>query len=230
MSSVRPQDRASLCLFRFSDGRRCLTPRSSRHHQFCVFHARKEAQAKAADDLGNDLSFVFSGEYVSACDLSVALARIIPDVARGHVKPRTATTIAYLAQTLVQTMHLSQNEYIQAFGDNNWAGAIEHGMTENYKHLHPKAPSEPAQLSSPSPILDPPAPTAVPDDPTETPDDLSTHSANRLPDQNGAAIGLDESNDDGENGDENSAENSGDSPDFPEDPSIPQPNPNSKPN
>ncbi len=49
MSSIRPQDRASLCTFTFADGRRCRTPLSSSHPRLCFDHARKEAQAHAPD-------------------------------------------------------------------------------------------------------------------------------------------------------------------------------------
>jgi hypothetical protein len=45
MSSLRPQDRASLCRFVFADGRRCRVPRSPYHPHFCSDHARKESQA-----------------------------------------------------------------------------------------------------------------------------------------------------------------------------------------
>jgi len=58
----------------------------------------------------------FSGDYLSACDLSTALGRLIPAVLRGDVKPGTARTVAYLAQTLLQTIHISEQEYINAFG------------------------------------------------------------------------------------------------------------------
>src|SRR5713101_5296722 len=41
------------CLFSYSDSRRqCRTPRQSGHPHFCFFHARKEAQARAADQAG----------------------------------------------------------------------------------------------------------------------------------------------------------------------------------
>jgi hypothetical protein len=35
MSSLRLQDRVSLCRFTFADGRRCRTPRSPHHPHFC---------------------------------------------------------------------------------------------------------------------------------------------------------------------------------------------------
>jgi hypothetical protein len=76
MSSIRPQDRASLCTFTFADGRRCRTPLSSRHPRLCFDHARKEAKAHPADQGDSDLTFFFSGDCVSARDLSVAIARL----------------------------------------------------------------------------------------------------------------------------------------------------------
>jgi hypothetical protein len=109
-------------MFSFADGRRCRTPRLRNHPHFCFDHAQKEARACAADTLGKDLAYFFSGNYLSACDLGTALGRLIPAVVRGDVKPRTARTVAYMAQTLLQSIHISQDEYINAsapmFGAN----------------------------------------------------------------------------------------------------------------
>src|SRR5438309_8428 len=95
MPSLSPKDRVSLCRFTFTDGRCCRTPRTSSHPHFCYDHAQKEARACAAETLGKDLAFFFSGDYLSANDLSTALARLIPAVVQGHVKPRPASTLAY---------------------------------------------------------------------------------------------------------------------------------------
>jgi hypothetical protein len=114
MSSIRPQDRASLCTFTFADGRCCRTPLCSRHPRLCFDHARKEAQAHPADPLDIDLSMFFSGDYVSTHDLSVAIARLLPDVTHGQIKRKTASTISCLSRTLVQTIQLSQHEIIRA--------------------------------------------------------------------------------------------------------------------
>jgi len=51
MSSLRPQDRKSLCGFTFADGRQCRTPRSPGHPHFCSDHARKDS-GRAADNIG----------------------------------------------------------------------------------------------------------------------------------------------------------------------------------
>ncbi len=119
MSSRRPQDRKSLCRFIFADGRQCRTPRSPGHPHFCSDHAHKDS-GRAADKLARELSYLSSGEYLSACDLSAALGRLIAGVARGDIKPRSARTLAYLSQILVQTIHLAEDEYINALdnGDN----------------------------------------------------------------------------------------------------------------
>jgi hypothetical protein len=131
MSSLRPQDRNSLCRFTFSDGRQCRSPRSNNHPRFCHDHARKASQSRAADKLAADLAFFFSGEYLSACDLSAALGRLFPAVVRGDIKPRTARTLSYLAQTLVQTIHLAQDEYIKACGPLAWCDTVRKSIDQN---------------------------------------------------------------------------------------------------
>ncbi len=140
MSSLSPKDRVSLCSFTFSDGRRCRTPRSSSHPHFCFDHAQKEARACAAQKLGKDLDYFFSGDYLSACDLSTALGRLIPAVLRGDVKPRAAHTVAYLAQTLMQAIHISQHEYCEAFGSDAWRRSIRNSVKGNYNYRFPPAP------------------------------------------------------------------------------------------
>jgi len=147
MPCLSPKDRVSLCRFTFTDGRCCRTPRSSSHPHFCYDHAQKEARACAAETLGKDLAFFFSGDYLSANDLSTALARLIPAVVQGHVKPRAASTIAYLLQTLVQAIRISQDEYINAFGTDGWRKAIRSSVNGNLDYRFPPDP-EPGQPES----------------------------------------------------------------------------------
>ena len=141
MSSLSPKDRVSLCSFTFSDGRRCRTPRIAKHPRFCFYHAQKEARARTARKLGKDLAYFFSGDYLSACDLSTALARIIPAVVRGDVKPKTAHTVAYLAQTLMQAIHISEQEYINAFGTDGWRKSVRNSVNSNYDYRFPPDPA-----------------------------------------------------------------------------------------
>src|SRR5207244_1350742 len=92
MSTMYAKDRASLCTFTFVDGRRCRTPRQSGHPQFCCFHARKQAQVEAAEQLGRDFAYFFSGDYFSACDLAAALGRLFAAVATGADSASQPTT------------------------------------------------------------------------------------------------------------------------------------------
>src|SRR6267143_4799758 len=141
MSSLSKKDRVSLCSFAFADGRRCRTPHLHDNPRFCFYHAQKEARARAADNLGKDLAYCFSGDYVSACDLSTALGRLIPAVIRGDVKPRAARTVAYLAQTLMQAIHISQHEYCEAFSSDTWRRSIRNSVRGNHDYLFPPDPN-----------------------------------------------------------------------------------------
>jgi hypothetical protein len=143
MSTIQPKHRASLCTFTFSDGRRCRTPRQSGHPLFCCFHARKHAQSQAADQLGGDFLFLLSGDHISACDLAAALSRLFAAVARGVVKPRTASTLAYLAQTLLLTIQIAEKEYTDAFGHQALRKVVSAHVRENQQYLR-KGTAQPA--------------------------------------------------------------------------------------
>jgi hypothetical protein len=173
MSTTRS---ASLCTFTFADGRRCRTPRSSGNPQFCCFHSRKQAQAQAAEDIGRDIAYFFSGRYLSACDLNAALGRLFTAAAQGHVKPRTAGTLAYLAQVMVQCIQLTQKEYGSAFGGDGWRNSIRSSVDSNSDYLNPPPPQPPAPSSSQAP-----QPVAVP--PPATPSTVAPQAASPTPPQ-----------------------------------------------
>jgi hypothetical protein len=158
MSTNRSNDRISLCAFKFADGRKCRMPRRDGHPYLCAFHARKEAQTLAGDKAGKDIAYYLSGDFLSACDLSSALGRLFSAVAQGHVKPKTASTLAYLGQTLVQILPLAQNEYINAYDTDTWRDTIRiaHEQCADYNSPAPQSPA-PA-----------PKPAAAPVHPTES--------------------------------------------------------------
>ncbi len=129
MPSLTAKDRVSLCLFTFTDGRRCRTPRISSHPHFCFYHAQKESQSQATAKLAKDLAYFFSGDYLSANDLNTALGRLIPAVIRGEIKPRVART--------------AQHEYINAFGIDAWRETVSSSINSNHDHLYPPDPNDP---------------------------------------------------------------------------------------
>ena len=169
----------SLCTFTFVDGRHCRTPRSPSHRHFCTYHARKEYQARAVQKLGNDIAYDLSGETTTANDLTAALRHLFTAVAQGHVKPKTANTLAYLGQTLVQSIQLAKLEFIEAFGAPEWHAEVE-------AHLYPPEPPKP----EPPPTHDQdPEPTAEPDPNPEppTPPDFEPRPEPAAPEQDQAS-------------------------------------------
>ena len=168
MSSLTSKDRVSLCLFSFTDGRRCRTPRIGNHPHFCFYHAQKEARAQAADRLAKDLAVFFSGDYLSANDLNTALARLIPAVVRGDIKPKLARTVAYMFQTQLQAIHLSQHEYINSFGTESWRKAVRKSVSVNFDYRFPPTPG-PEQSEHPQPHPAHPQTQATIPSPTPTP-------------------------------------------------------------
>jgi len=148
----------------FVDGRHCRIPRQLGHPYLCAFHARKDAQALAGEAAGKDIAYHLSGSFVSACDLTSALGRLFSAVAQGHVKPKTASTLAYLGQTMVQALPLARDEYINAYDTDDWRETIRESHEQSANHTSPDAESptvEPAPVSSsqPAPASSPqPAP------------------------------------------------------------------------
>ena len=163
-ASARPSPNHTLCAFTFANGHRCRMPRRQDHACLCFFHARKEAQSLAAENAGEEIAGFLSGAYVSACDLNSALARLFVAVAQGHIKPKTASTLAYLGQTLVQALHLAQHEYINAFGTDSWRRTVRSSFAPPAPPSPPAA-NLPAQPASPPPVAQ--ASACAPVNPTQ---------------------------------------------------------------
>ena len=129
-------------------------PRSETHPYLCYFHGRRENLARAADSVGRQVSACFSGGYVTACDLSTAMAHVFAATARGEIKPRTAGILGYLGQTMVQTIPIAEREYIHTFGMNAWRVAVQYPFVPT---SNPAASATPATGAQPSPAPDKPS-------------------------------------------------------------------------
>src|SRR5882762_5558139 len=125
-SAYKPKKNRShnLCAFTFADGRQCRTPRCSGHLHFCYFHAQKEAESLAAQQVGQDISRFLPTKLLTACDLGAAMSRLFCAVAQGQIKPKVASTLAYLAQTMLQSIPIAKHEYINAFDTDIWRNAV----------------------------------------------------------------------------------------------------------
>jgi len=80
------------------------------------------------------------------------------------VKHKTASTLAYLGETLVQILPLAQEEYINAYDTDTWRETIRTSHEQSANHTSPDP-------ESPTPEPEPtPAPTpAAPSDTSSTP-------------------------------------------------------------
>jgi hypothetical protein len=129
------QNRVSLCRFTFANGKSCRMLLSPSHMYLCTFHARKEAQAIAGERVGRGLSASLSHNYITACDLTAAMSQLFGAIAQGHLKPKTANTLAYVGQTIAQTLRLSQQEFVAAYGTQAWRAAIRDALTTAHTQL-----------------------------------------------------------------------------------------------
>ncbi len=168
MPTALAMDRTRVCTYTFENSSKCRIPLTS-HPNLCTFHARKEAENRATDEAVRDIAFHLSNRYVSHCDLSAAIAQTITAVAYNHIPVRTAATIAYLTQNLVQSLAGAEKEFKDTFGIYAWRQTI----AKNFNNPRPNdsavqpAPAERAVSNShPAPTDDranDPASTAVND-------------------------------------------------------------------
>ena len=201
MPSLSPKDRVSLCLFTFPDGRRCRTPRIGRHPISASTTPKRRSQSQSAEKLGKDLAYFFSGDYLSAYDLSTALSRLIPAVIRGEIKPKLARTIAYMVQTLLQPPASPKTSTSTPSAPTAWREAVSTSVNTNHDYLFPPDPNDPdpehepgdksdheSQDDHPAPPQAPPQPApstpvgaglARPDSPTTTAATQPRHPHNR---------------------------------------------------
>jgi hypothetical protein len=135
-------DRPRLCAHCYEDGRRCRLPRRSDHPCLCHYHARKEAHAQAAQQAADRIAYDLSGECIAFRDVSAAIAHTISAVASGHLKTRTATTIAYLCQSLVQSAARAESEHIRVFGLKDWEDEVMHTFNTS-RFAEAKKPPQP---------------------------------------------------------------------------------------
>ncbi len=117
MSTNRSNDRASLCSFTFVDGRHCRTPRTAPLRLPRVVVAGLQTRQRDGRE-----RLVSSRGQRGICFLPW-----------------------YLGQTLVQTRHLAQHEYINAYGTDSGRETVRHNFDLSAD------PPSPDPQSAPSP-------------------------------------------------------------------------------
>jgi hypothetical protein len=154
------QDRPCTRAFFFADGRRCQLPPSADDMGLCNFHAKKYRDRITAEEAGRQISESLSNDVLTACDLSSALNTLFSATVQGYIKPKTAATLAYLGQLMLQTQRLAKQEFLESF-DDRWPKIVHESICFN--------PPVPAPAAAESPVPSESGPSDNPDaDPTAT--------------------------------------------------------------
>jgi hypothetical protein len=115
-------------------------PRRQGHSYLCTFHARREAQVFARENVGEDIARYLSGEHVPAGDLCSALGRLFAAVAQGEVEPKTVAALAHLGRSLIQALHAAHEECAIASGPSSGESVI-------LRDTSPRIQTNPAEAS-----------------------------------------------------------------------------------
>ena len=111
-------NRSNLCHFTFADGRRCALPQFPDDLGLCYYHGKQYRQHLKALEVGRDIAHFFQTEILTNCDITAALGALFAATAQGHIKPKTATALAYLAQVITQNQQLAKGEFLESSRDN----------------------------------------------------------------------------------------------------------------
>jgi hypothetical protein len=98
-----------LCEIIFDDGRHCHMSKCPDHRYYCYFHARRDNAARAEETAIGKITGALARKSIAFDDLSTAIAHTISALAEGHMDTKTAATIAYLCQSLVQSVNGAEN-------------------------------------------------------------------------------------------------------------------------
>jgi hypothetical protein len=118
------KDRTDLCHFAFADGRRCTMPQAPGSESgLCYFHHQQYADRLDQRFAGEQISLCLDPGINTACDLSAALTKLFRATALGYIKPKTCSTLTYLANLMLQTQLLARQEYESAF-EQPWPDVV----------------------------------------------------------------------------------------------------------
>jgi len=174
-------DRSSLCHFTFADGRRCTLPQFPDDLGLCYSHGQQYRQRLKALEVGRDIAHFFDTDVLTNCDLTSALGALFAATAQGHIKPKTATALAYLAQVITQNQQLAKDEFLHSF-PGNWRKVVRNAPAFRPPPRPPAPvalpdaipPAQPASASSTGSASDPvsaaPSESLPLDDAPEAPD------------------------------------------------------------
>jgi len=134
-------DDAYRCRFTFADGCQCREPICADDMGLCYYHQRKFEDRQNKIVAGNRISRFFNIDTLTATDLNSAFAALFAATAKGQIKPKTAATLAYLGQLMIQTQQLAKQEYLEAY-EAEWFEIVQNSMTFNPEQTDPDSENE----------------------------------------------------------------------------------------
>jgi hypothetical protein len=186
-TTLRTPNSKTRCNFQFADGRRCRMLRHQTSGELCLFHNRELLQLQSAAEIGAEL-LDLGGNFQNPIAINFVLGKLFAHVATGRMHRRNASTLAYIAQLLLQT--LDQKRYDLARDQYDYRGftraiAAKYrrrkrrplgGAYSSVTHSQPPATQTPAAAGAapnseadPLPSFTPPRP-ANPEYPESLPD------------------------------------------------------------
>jgi hypothetical protein len=137
------------CNFQFADGRRCRMLLHKTTGQLCLFHQRELLQLQSAAEIGAEL-LALGGNFKNPIAINFVLGKLFAHVATGRMHRRDASTLAYIAQLLLQT--LDQKRYSLARDRHDYR-AFKPAIGARYGHPKSKRRSSTvvSYVSSPAP-------------------------------------------------------------------------------
>ncbi len=125
MTTKRSADSTKLCLFSYSDGRRCRMLRSALHPSLCHYHARIEQQYLEARQLGEELSATLTGHFHTAADINHVLGKVFAALAQRRISRRIAATLIWACQVMLQSLPELKAETKFRYAYDTWSRLID---------------------------------------------------------------------------------------------------------
>jgi len=116
-------DPENRCTFLFADGRRCRMLQTRTDSTLCPHHAKEELQRREAEKLKAELASL-SGAVSSATHVCEVLGKVFNALAEGRITARTANTLGYLGQLMLQSMPAVRREVNDAVGHSRAYDAL----------------------------------------------------------------------------------------------------------
>jgi hypothetical protein len=140
--SKKSEDRSSLCVFTFADGRHCTLPQSPDDMGLCYYHARRLVNKQRAQKAGQQIARLLDTQIATAGDLSAAFNALFAATAQGYIKPKTATALGYIGHLMLQTQQLAKEEFVDTFQTVSWGDIVYESPAVNTYHPLPNSRPE----------------------------------------------------------------------------------------